>query len=61
MPDPQKLSALLADGGSIVNLPTAPIRYTLPGQSTYATAKGASEALTRYLTRELGERHCEDT
>lgn len=61
MADLRKLSALLADGGSIVNLPTGLIRYTLPDQSSYATTKGASEALTRYLTRELGERHCEGT
>lgn len=52
----QKLLPLINDGGRIVNLSSGLARFTLPGQSAYASAKGAVEVLTRYLAKELGER-----
>lgn len=52
----QALLPLIADGGRIVNISTALTRVTYPGQSVYASAKGALEVLTRYLAAELGTR-----
>lgn len=52
----QKLLPLLADGGGIVNLSSGLTRFTSPGQSAYASAKGAIDVLTRYLAKELGPR-----
>ena len=52
----QALLPLLADGGAIVNLSSGLTRYSNPGMSAYASAKGAVEVLTRYMARELGER-----
>jgi NAD(P)-dependent dehydrogenase (short-subunit alcohol dehydrogenase family) len=52
----QTLLPLVADGGSIVNVSTGLTRFTLPGYSAYAAAKGAVEVLTRYLAQELGPR-----
>ena len=47
---------LLNDGGHIVNLSSGLARFSLPGYSAYASAKGAIEVLTRYLAKELGAR-----
>ena len=52
----QKLLPLINDGGCIVNISSGLARFTLPGYSAYASAKGAIEVLTRYLAKELGER-----
>lgn len=52
----QKLLPLLTDGAGILNVSTGLTRFTQPGMSAYATAKGAVETLTRYLAKELGER-----
>ncbi|MBD3883943.1 SDR family oxidoreductase [Phormidium tenue FACHB-886] len=52
----QKLLPLIKDGGRIVNLSTGLTRITLPNYSVYASAKGAIEALTRYMAKELGHR-----
>lgn len=52
----QRLLPLLADGGRILNLSSGLARFTLPGNSAYAAAKGAIEVLTRYQAQELGER-----
>lgn len=52
----QKLSSLLADNGGIVNISTGLTRFTTPGASAYATAKGAVEILTKYMAKELGVR-----
>jgi NAD(P)-dependent dehydrogenase (short-subunit alcohol dehydrogenase family) len=52
----QRLLPLLADGGAIVNVTTAMTRFTSPGWSVYATAKGAVETLTKQLAAELGGR-----
>ncbi|MEM9482065.1 MAG: SDR family oxidoreductase [Cyanobacteria bacterium P01_F01_bin.116] len=52
----QKLLPLIKDGGRIVNISSGLARFTFPGYSVYASAKGAIEVLTRYLAKELGER-----
>ncbi|MGO1002216.1 SDR family NAD(P)-dependent oxidoreductase [Lysobacter sp. CA196] len=52
----QALLPLIADGGRIVNLSTGLTRFSAPGWSAYAAAKGAVEVLTRYLAKELGSR-----
>jgi NAD(P)-dependent dehydrogenase (short-subunit alcohol dehydrogenase family) len=52
----QKLLPLLNDGGRIVNISSGLARFTVPGISAYAAAKGAIEVLTRYLAKELGPR-----
>jgi NAD(P)-dependent dehydrogenase (short-subunit alcohol dehydrogenase family) len=52
----QKLLPLIADGGRILNVSSGLTRFTIPGVSAYAAAKGAVEVLTRYLAKELGPR-----
>ncbi len=52
----QKLLPLIHDGGRIVNVSSGLARFSLPGRSAYASAKGAVEVLTRYLAKELGPR-----
>jgi NAD(P)-dependent dehydrogenase (short-subunit alcohol dehydrogenase family) len=52
----QRLSGLLAEGGSIVNLSSGLTRFTGPGRIVYASVKGAVEVMTRYMAEELGRR-----
>jgi NAD(P)-dependent dehydrogenase (short-subunit alcohol dehydrogenase family) len=52
----QRLLPLLADGGRIVNLSTGLTRFSVPGFTAYAAAKGAVEVLSLYLAKELGSR-----
>lgn len=52
----QALLPLLRDGGRIVNVSSGLVRFALPGYAAYAAMKGATEALTRYLAKELGPR-----
>ncbi len=52
----QKLSALLADNGAIVNVSSAMTRFYVPQRIVYSAAKGAVEVLTRYLAQDLGRR-----
>lgn len=52
----QTLLPLIADGGRIVNFSTGLTRFSAPGFSAYAAAKGAIEVLTRYMAKELGPR-----
>jgi len=52
----QTLLPLIADGGRIVNISSGLTRFSFPGSSAYASAKGAVEVLTRYLAVELGSR-----
>lgn len=52
----QRLIGLLANGGMIINVSSGLTRFSFPGSSAYAMAKGAVEVLTRYLARELAER-----
>jgi NAD(P)-dependent dehydrogenase (short-subunit alcohol dehydrogenase family) len=50
------LLPFINDGGRIVNIWSGLARFTVPGISAYAAAKGAVEVLTRYLAKELGPR-----
>ena len=52
----QALLPLIATGGRIVNFSTGLTRFSAPGFSAYAAAKGAIEVLTRYMAKELGAR-----
>src|SRR5690606_16789836 len=52
----QKLLPLLAAGGRIVNYSSGLTRVTFPGMSAYIAAKGAVEALSVALAKELGPR-----
>lgn len=52
----QALAPVIADGGRIVNISSGLSRFTGPGYSVYAAAKGAVEVLTRYWAMELGGR-----
>jgi len=52
----QKALAYINDSGRIVNISSGLARFSFPGSSAYASAKGAIEVLTRYLAKELGGR-----
>ncbi len=52
----QALLPLIADQGRILNVSSGLTRFTLPGYSAYAAAKGAVEVLTRYQAAELAPR-----
>jgi len=52
----QKLLALIADGGRILNTSSGLTRFALPGYAAYATMKGGIEVLSHYLAKELGPR-----
>ena len=52
----QALLPLLGEGGLILNLSSGLARFSLPGNSAYASTKGAIEVLTRYQAQELGSR-----
>ncbi|MDO9451383.1 MAG: SDR family oxidoreductase [Stagnimonas sp.] len=52
----QRLLPLIEDGGSILNVSSGFVRFTLPGYGVYAAVKAAVEVLTRYMAVELGER-----
>ncbi len=43
-------------GGSIINIGSVASRQTLPGMSIYVATKGAVDAITRSLAKELGPR-----
>ena len=53
----QILLPLIADGGRILNVSSGLARFSLPGYAAYATMKGGVEVLSRYMAKELGERH----
>jgi 3-oxoacyl-[acyl-carrier protein] reductase len=44
------------DGGNIINISSVVSRLTPPGASIYAATKGAVDAITRVLAKELGPR-----
>jgi NAD(P)-dependent dehydrogenase (short-subunit alcohol dehydrogenase family) len=52
----QKLLPFINDGGRIINVSTARTRTTGPGGSVYASMKGAVEALSKHMAKELGPR-----
>lgn len=52
----QSALSILNDGGGIVNVSTGLTRFALNGFSAYASMKSAIETLTKYQSKELGER-----
>lgn len=52
----QKLSPMIADGGSIVNISSGLTRFSFPNYAPYAIMKAAVESLSRYQAQELGAR-----
>lgn len=44
------------DGGSVINIGSVVSRLTPPGSSIYTATKGAVDAITRVLAKELGPR-----
>lgn len=52
----QAASAHLAEGGSIINISSVVSRITPPNSAIYTATKGAVDALTGTLARELGPR-----
>ncbi|HET9382067.1 MAG TPA: SDR family oxidoreductase [Streptomyces sp.] len=52
----QEALGRLRDGGRIINISSAATRVALPSALAYSMAKGALEALTRALAKELGPR-----
>jgi 3-oxoacyl-[acyl-carrier protein] reductase len=53
---PPGLDRRLVEGGAIVNISTSVIGMSPPGYGLYCATKAAVEALTRSLSKELGER-----
>jgi 3-oxoacyl-[acyl-carrier protein] reductase len=52
----QQSSLQLRDGGAIVNFSSSAVRLALPSYAAYAASKGAADAITRVLARELSAR-----
>ncbi|MEM8963512.1 MAG: SDR family oxidoreductase [Acidobacteriota bacterium] len=53
----QALLPLIADGGRILNVSSGLTRFSFPGYSAYAAAKGAIETATTYMALELAPRN----
>ncbi|MGK9148987.1 SDR family oxidoreductase [Plantibacter flavus] len=52
----QRLVPLLGDGGSIVNLSSAGVHFSSPGDIVYAMSKAALESMTRNLAEAVAPR-----
>ena len=52
----QLFSELLSDNGRIVNIGSGTTRFAIPQLIAYATMKGATETLTKYLAKTLASR-----
>jgi len=52
----QKLIALIADGGQIINMSSGLARFAFPGVAVYGALKAATEGLTRYFAKEYADR-----
>ena len=52
----QQASLQLRDGGAIVNFSTSAVGLALPSYAAYAASKGAVDAITPILARELSAR-----
>ncbi|WP_144122928.1 SDR family oxidoreductase [Catellatospora sichuanensis] len=53
----QQAARRVRDGGAIITFSTAVVRLAMPGYGAYSASKGAVEALTLILARELGSRN----
>ncbi|MFT6408798.1 MAG: NAD(P)-dependent dehydrogenase (short-subunit alcohol dehydrogenase family) [Thalassolituus sp.] len=52
----QALFPHIKDGGHILNISSGLARFSMPGSSAYAMAKGAVEVMTRYMAKEFASR-----
>jgi NAD(P)-dependent dehydrogenase (short-subunit alcohol dehydrogenase family) len=52
----QRLIALIADGGQIINISSGLARFAFPGVAVYGALKAATEGLTRYFAKEYADR-----
>ncbi len=52
----QLFSELLSDNGRIINIGSGTTRFAIPQLIAYATMKGATETLTKYLAKTLANR-----
>jgi NAD(P)-dependent dehydrogenase (short-subunit alcohol dehydrogenase family) len=52
----QALLPHIKDGGHILNISSGLARFSMPGSSAYAMAKGAVEVMTRYMAKEFANR-----
>lgn len=52
----QGLLPHIKDGGHILNISSGLARFSMPGSSAYAMAKGAVEVMTRYMAKEFANR-----
>ena len=52
----QALLPQIKDGGHILNISSGLARFSMPGSSAYAMAKGAVEVMTRYMAKEFANR-----
>lgn len=50
------LLPLIRDGGHILNITSAATRFYLPDHGPYSAMKGATEVISLYMAKELGER-----
>ncbi|MBE7619803.1 SDR family oxidoreductase [Komagataeibacter sp. FNDCR1] len=50
------LLPLIHDGGRILNITSAATRFYLPDHGPYSAMKGATEVISLYMAKELGER-----
>ena len=50
------LLPLICDGGHILNITSAATRFYLPDHGPYSAMKGATEVISLYMAKELGER-----
>ncbi|AOW46399.1 SDR family NAD(P)-dependent oxidoreductase [Acetobacter ascendens] len=50
------LLPLICDGGRILNITSAATRFYLPDHGPYSAMKGATEVISLYMAKELGER-----
>lgn len=52
----QALFPLISADGHVVNISTGLTRFSFPGYAAYAMAKGAVEAMTRYMAKEFASK-----
>jgi len=52
----QKTIPIMNDNGCVVNISSGLTRFSMPGQSAYASMKGAIEVFTKYIAKEMAPR-----